>query len=154
MALSTAAKAATACGVLVVLAAAWFVSGNARDPASVPSSSGAITVPGGSKLLSAQECAKSLVCTAPKFMKEAGAPCRKAIEDLAAYAPRWEQASTDRMFRDYAWLDAAKGTITYQGNEAQFQNAGGVWQPVAYECDYDPATKQVIEARAKGAAGR
>lgn len=104
--------------------------------------------------LTAEECAKRIDCIGPKHAAAAGPPCRKAIENLAAYAPRWAQAGTDRLFRDQLWLEQARGTITFLGHDAEFQNAAGIWQPVAYECDYDPATQSVLEARVKGAAGR
>lgn len=96
-----------------------------------------------------QDCRKYLRCAALTVMRSASQLCKEPIEQLAAYSPEWLEPAADSIFHDYMWLDAAKGTITFSGNKARFQNAGGARMPVAYECDFDPATGQVLDARAR-----
>ncbi len=96
-----------------------------------------------------QDCRKYLRCAALTVMRSASQLCKAPIEQLAAYSPQWLEPAAESIFNDYMWLDAARGTITFTGNRARFQNAGGALMPVAYECDFDPATGQVLDARAR-----
>ncbi|HSI52372.1 MAG TPA: hypothetical protein VK981_00300 [Ramlibacter sp.] len=98
-------------------------------------------------------CAKVLGCAAGLAIEDAGKQCRPQIEELAAFAPRWTNRANESIFVDHMWLQQDKGTLTFMGKHAQFQDAGGRFAPVAYECDYDPATRQVLAVRAKAAAG-
>ncbi len=96
-----------------------------------------------------QDCSRYLRCAAQKAVREASLHCRLPIEQLAAFSAQWTEPGADSIFHDYNWLDERKGTITYLGNKVHFQNAGGAKMPVAYECDFDPATSQVLDARAR-----
>ena len=96
-----------------------------------------------------QDCRKYLRCAALTVMRSASQLCKAPIEQLAAYSPEWQEPAAESIFNEYMWLDAARGTITFIGNKARFQNAGGTLMPVAYECDFDPATGQVLDARAR-----
>ena len=100
----------------------------------------------------AQPCHQVLNCAAAQAMQAASEACRPAIEQLAAFAPRWTQGAAQPIFTEYAWLDRQRGTITYFGNRAEFQDAGGGFAAVAYECDFDPIARNVLDARARGAA--
>lgn len=120
--------------------AAWYAADTAAPalPAAVRAD-----MPAG------QDCSKYLRCAALKAVREASEFCRQPIEQLAAFSPQWAEPGADSIFHDYTWLDERKGTITYIGNKVHFQNAGGGRMPVAYECDFDPATNQVLDARAR-----
>ena len=101
-----------------------------------------------------QDCSKYLRCAAVKVMREASLACRGPIEQLAAFSPKWTEPGADSIFSDYSWLDERRGIITFTGNKVQFQNAAGAVMPVAYECDFDPALNQVVDARARVGAAR
>ncbi|MEP6872703.1 MAG: hypothetical protein ABI939_12760 [Anaerolineaceae bacterium] len=55
----------------------------------------------------------------------------------------------ERKFAHFRWLDQSRGTITYVGNKAEFQNGFGAYGPVIYECDFDPATDKVLALRVR-----
>jgi hypothetical protein len=140
--------AAVAAGVALLLgAAAWWGAGPAVRPDANPVSGAASPPPA-----AAQPCHLVLNCAAAQALQSASEACRPAIEQLAVFAPRWTQGATQPIFTDYAWLDRGRGTITYFGNRAEFQDAGGAFAAVAYECDFDPAARQVLDARVRGAA--
>jgi hypothetical protein len=44
-----------------------------------------------------------------------------------------------------AWADKAKGTIIYTGDKVKFQNGFGAWQHMIYHCEFDPATKSIVD---------
>lgn len=100
------------------------------------------------------KCKNLLLCTSAQVVRAAGTACRQSIEQLAVYSPRWTYEAPEKMFNDSTWLSQEKGTITFFGHEAQFQNAGGLYQDVNYECDYDPAANAVLDARVKGASAK
>ena len=52
-------------------------------------------------------------------------------------------------FDRFTWLQQTRGTVTLAGDRAEFRNAAGAYLPVAYGCDFDPATLAVIEARVR-----
>jgi len=140
--------AVAAAGVVLLLgAAAWWVAGPAVRTDANPG-------PGvtGPPTTAAQPCHQVLNCAAAQTLQAASEACRPAIEQLAVFAPRWTQGASQPIFTDYAWLDRARGTITYFGNRAEFQDGGGAFAAVAYECDFDPAARQVLDARVRGAA--
>ena len=139
---------AVAVGALVLISpvAWWAVAPTAApDRATPPTAS---VQPQAASL----PCHQVLNCAAAQAMQAASEACRPAIEQLAAFAPRWTQGAGQPIFSDYAWLDRAQGKITYFGNRAEFQNAGGAFATVAYECDFDPAARKVLDARAQGVA--
>lgn len=134
-------------GAIVIGAgyAGWRYMGAATPPPSAASSSAAPVE---------QDCNKYIRCKAMQVIRDASARCKEPIEQLAAFSSQWKEPGADTIFHDYVWLDQGKGTITFLGNKVQFQNAGGANMPVAYECDFDPATGIVLDARARvGAPG-
>lgn len=98
-------------------------------------------------------------CTVSKVIVPATAACVVAVEELAGFGVRWLDDAATAKFDRFVWLQPARGTVTLAGGHAEFRNAGGAYLPIAYECDFDPATLAVIEARARpgtstpGAAG-
>lgn len=42
-----------------------------------------------------------------------------------------------------------QGVVIYLGNSMRVQNRYGGWEPVSYECDYDPNSKKSIDVRLK-----
>jgi hypothetical protein len=89
-------------------------------------------------------------CTVAKVIVPAAAACAASVEDLAGFGVRWLDAdSTTARFDRVAWLEAARGTVTLGGGRAEFRNAAGAYLPVDYDCDFDPATLAVLEARAR-----
>ncbi len=70
----------------------------------------------------------------------AATACKADIEDLAGHRVRWsDETSAVPRFARFAWRDRAQGTITFIGDQAEFENGAGSFQPVTYECDFDPA---------------
>lgn len=132
------------CGVLVIALAAWWLDGppaGGEGTGALPAGFDAAPLP----------CAQVLGCAAQRVMGDASGQCRPQIEQQAVFTPRWTHASGESIFRDYAWLQRERGTITFMGSYAEFQDASGRFGPVAYECDYDPASRQVLGVRVKTA---
>lgn len=89
-------------------------------------------------------------CTIARVIVPAATACAAAVEDLSGFGVRWLDAdSTTARFDRVAWLEAARGTVTLGGGHAEFRNAAGSYLPVDYDCDFDPATLAVLEARAR-----
>ena len=137
-----------AAGTVALLAiAGWWWAGTQTAPGeggAGPSIGTAQPVDGKPSNL---PCSKVLGCVAGRAIDDAGKQCRPQIEQLAVFAPRWTNKPGDSIFVDYLWLQQDKGTLTFQGRHAEFQDAGGRFGPVAYECDYDPATRTVLNVR-------
>ncbi len=89
-------------------------------------------------------------CAAAKVMVPATTACSASVEQLASFGVRSldADAATPRFDR-FARLQAARGSVTLGGGRAEFRNAAGAWLPVDYDCDFDPATPAVLEARAR-----
>ncbi len=145
--MAAGAKLAAVLAGAAVLGAVGLYLTAAPDTPRISSTAGT-NVP---RVTAATDCSKVLSCVAPKFQREASDSCRAPIEELATFAPRWKQLPGDTIFDGYEWLVVAQGSIRYFGHRAEFGNAGGVFSPVAYECDFDPATRRVIDVRVKGA---
>lgn len=95
-------------------------------------------------------CGNELQCAASKGIAAAGVSCKRDIERLASYSVRWTDTGLlETKFDRFRWLDSTKGTITFIGDKAEFQNGFGVYQPVIYECDFDPAINKVLNTRAE-----
>lgn len=89
-------------------------------------------------------------CAAAKVIVAASSACAASVEELAGFGVRWLGADPGgQKFDRFAWLDAARGTLTLGGGQAEFRNAGGAYLPVDYECDFDPATLTALQARAR-----
>lgn len=97
----------------------------------------------------AAECVKDLSCWADHHHIEATIRCEKYVERLAKYSHQWTDKWHETKFSHFRWKNSKKGTVTYIGDKIRFQNGFGAWQNSVYECDFDPASKQVLDVRAK-----
>ena len=89
-------------------------------------------------------------CVVAKVIVPATTACAAAVEELAGFGVRWRDAGAAApKFDRFTWLQQARGTVTLAGDRAEFRNAAGAYLPVAYGCDFDPATLAVIEARVR-----
>ena len=89
-------------------------------------------------------------CVVAKVIVPATTACAAAVEALAGFGVRWHGAgATAPKFDQFTWLQQARGTVTLAGDRAEFRNAAGTYLPVAYGCDFDPATLAVLEARVR-----
>lgn len=83
-----------------------------------------------------QSCAKDdLQCIGNKGVVAAGIYCKDAIERLAEYSVKWTDGTFETKFSRFRWNDKDKGTVTYLGDKAEFQNGFGAYDQVHYECD-------------------
>ena len=98
-------------------------------------------------------CGTELQCAVKKVIGNASAYCKRPIEELAVYSVKWVDAEVfeSRVGR-FKWLNQDKGTITFVGDKAQFQNASGTYMSVTYECDFDPAANAVLDVRVRASA--
>jgi hypothetical protein len=141
-----------AASAFVIAIGAWWFYGTSGSPGA-----GDKTASGNAQAVAAKPsqlpCSKLLGCAAGRAIEDAAKQCQPQIEQLAVFAPRWTQRPGQSIFIDFMWLQAERGTITFLGKDVEFQDAAGNFGPVAYECDYDPVAKQVLNVRAK-TAGR
>ena len=92
-------------------------------------------------------------CVVAKVIVPATTACAAAVEELAGFGVRWLDAGAAApKFDRFTWLQPARGTVTLAGDRAEFRNAAGAYLPVAYGCDFDPATRAAIEARVRPAS--
>lgn len=98
-------------------------------------------------IISSSECKTTLQCWGDKHSVSAAARCQRPIERLAKYSHKWTDELVEPKMSRFRWKNKEKGIITYLGDKIQFQNGFGAWQNVIYECDYDPATKKVLDIR-------
>ncbi|MOA61092.1 hypothetical protein D3C78_1861450 [compost metagenome] len=81
-------------------------------------------------------------------MVSASVSCKKPVERLAKYSARWTDGTFDMKFSHYRWKNQEQGTVTYIGDKIEFQNGFGAFQKHIYECDFNPASEQVLAVRA------
>ena len=93
------------------------------------------------------ECRVTLGCWAEKTLVAASIQCREPVERLARFSFKWLDKWYEPKFSHYRWAAKEKGIVTYLGDRLEVQNVFGAWQPHIYECDFDPAGKQVIAVR-------
>ncbi len=93
-------------------------------------------------------CRKTLKCWGEKHIINASVDCESAIERLALNSSKWTDSWAEQKFTHYRWKSQADGYMTYIGDRIQFQNGFGAMVNHIYECDYDPAHKKVLNARA------
>lgn len=98
------------------------------------------------------KCKTDLQCWGDKNLIYASVACEKVIPRLAKYTYEWTDGWLDMRLSRWRWDDKEAGTLTYLGDKIKFQNGFGAWQDMIYQCDYDPATKTVLDVRAS--AGR
>ena len=128
-------------GAMVACAAAalWFLGG--RDHLAVVDAAR----PAASH---AAPCESDAQCVGGRHAAAAAAACKAGIEDLASNGVRWsDPAVPGPRFSRSRWLDQPRGTLTFAGDQAAFETASGAWQPVSYECDFDPAPGKLLQAR-------
>ncbi len=94
------------------------------------------------------ECAQNLQCYGSKNVSTASVYCKDYIGRLAKYSMRWTDGTFESKFSRFKWLNKEKGTMTFVGDKAEFQNGFGAYQAFIYECDIDPSTHGVIDVRA------
>jgi hypothetical protein len=94
-------------------------------------------------------CRQDFKCWGEQHKFDASLPCKRAIERFASLDARWTNFALDTPFSGLSWDDPAKGTIAYYGDSVEFQNGLGAWMKYNYRCDFDPATKTVINAWAR-----
>ncbi len=95
-------------------------------------------------------CAADLQCAGKRNVAAASANCKHDIEELAGYGVRWtDTAHREPRFDRFNWHDRDRGTITFIGDQAEFETASGAYQPVIYECDFDPAVNKALAARVR-----
>jgi hypothetical protein len=92
------------------------------------------------------ECKTDLQCMGQENIFLAGAYCQDQIARLARYSVRW--TDTTRKFSRFRWLNKEQGSLTFVGDKVEFQNGFGAYMPHTYECDFDPASKKVLDVRA------
>ena len=89
-------------------------------------------------------------CVAIKVIVPATTACAAAVEELAGFGVRWlDEGAASPKFDRFSWLQVARGSVTMAGGRAEFRNAAGAYTPVEYDCDFDPVTLTVLEARAR-----
>jgi hypothetical protein len=93
-------------------------------------------------------CRKDLQCWGDKHSISGGVYCKDPVEKLAKFTARWTDGTFETKFSHFRWLDQSKGTLTLIGDKIEFQNGFGAYQGHTYECDFDPATNQVLAVRA------
>lgn len=94
-------------------------------------------------------CKQDLQCWGDKQSVSAGVYCADPVEKLAKYSARWTDGTLEPKFSHFRWLNKEQGTLTVIGDKIEFQNGFGAYQAYTYECDYDPATKTVLDVRAQ-----
>jgi len=94
-------------------------------------------------------CMKDLQCWGDRHTGAAGVYCDDKVESLASYSARWTDGMLEPKFSHFRWLNKDQGTLTFIGDKIELQNGFGAWQNHIYECDYNPATKQVMDVRAR-----
>lgn len=93
-------------------------------------------------------CVQTLQCWGDKHSISGGVYCKDPVEKLAKFTARWTDGTFETKFSHFRWLDQSKGTLTLIGDKIEFQNGFGAYQGHVYECDFDPATNQVLAVRA------
>lgn len=93
-------------------------------------------------------CRKTLQCWGDKHSISGGVYCKDPVEKLAKFSARWTDGTFETKFSHFRWLNQSKGTLTLIGDKIEFQNGFGAYQGHIYECDFDPATDQVLAVRA------
>ncbi|WP_423359080.1 hypothetical protein [Pseudomonas citronellolis] len=98
--------------------------------------------------ISDTDCKKDLQCWGDKHLISASVACQGQVERLAKYSFKWTDGTFEPKFSRFRWTNQDKGFVTYVGDKIQLQNGFGAFQNYIYECDFDPATKAVLDVRA------
>lgn len=95
------------------------------------------------------DCRKDLQCWGDRQSMAGSGVCKDAVEKLAKYSARWVDGTLEMKFDRFRWKNQQTGEITLVGDKVEFQNGFGAYQRHIYECDYNPDTKSVTDARAE-----
>ena len=148
--------ALVATGLTLGVALAWLL--RSGRPELAPTRSVAVASVGPADVASRASAGELLCdarCAAAKVLVPATTACAISVEELATFGVRWMGAdSASPKFDRFAWLEPARGTLTLGGEHAEVRNASGAYLPVEYDCDFDPATLAVIEARLRPRAAK
>ena len=85
-------------------------------------------------------CRQDLRCWGDKHSLAATFACQPLIESLAKYAFKWTDGWLGAKLERFRWKDRTEGSISYTGDEIQFQNGFGAWSRMTYWCHYNPET--------------
>jgi hypothetical protein len=77
---------------------------------------------------------------------DAAWPCKTAIEDSAKYDLRWTNGWLSMYFNRWGSVAREDGHLILVGDTAEAQNGFGGWVRVNYRCEFDPASKKIIDA--------
>lgn len=94
-------------------------------------------------------CRQDLQCWGDRHLIAAAIRCEDGIERLALYTMEWTDGILEPKFSRFRWSPLGDGILVYIGDTARFQNGFGAWQNMVYECTYDPATEQALDANAR-----
>lgn len=93
------------------------------------------------------ECKALLQCWGDKHLLAAQQVCREKIEQTAKFDARWTTGTFEPIFAGHRWQRKDAATLTYMGDSVEFQTPLGTWFRHRYQCDFDPATKAVLDVR-------
>ncbi len=93
-------------------------------------------------------CKLDLQCWGDKNSVGASVYCKSYVEKLAKYSVRWTDGTFETKFSRFRWLNKEKAILTFVGDKIEFQNGFGAYQAHIYECDFDPASKTILDVRA------
>lgn len=96
-----------------------------------------------------KRCKADLQCWGDKHSIEATFACDDIIPRFAKFSYEWTDRWYEPKFSHFRWSDKANSTVTFIGDKIRFQNGFGAWQDMIYECDYDPSTKAILDARVR-----
>jgi hypothetical protein len=94
-------------------------------------------------------CWTLIECWGEKFLPSATVRCRGHVERLSDNGHQWMDTVVEPKFSRYRWIAQGRGAITYLGDKIRFQDGGGGWQNMVYECDFDTASQNVLAVRAE-----
>jgi len=97
--------------------------------------------------ISDAECMKDIQCWSERTLYDASLPCVRAIERMPNFSHRWTDGFLEPKFSRIRWIDQSTGKITFIGDKIEVQNQFGAYQGFIYECDFDPTSKKVLDAR-------
>lgn len=90
-------------------------------------------------------CKQTLQCWGDKHSLKATFASQDTIERHAKHQFKWTDGWMGSKMTRFRWLDRNALTVTYIGDQIQFQNGFGAWQNMIYYCDYDPINERVLK---------
>ena len=86
-------------------------------------------------------CRQDLQCWGDKNALAATFACEPLIESMARYDYKWTDGWLGVKLERFRWNNRAEGSLSYTGDEIQFQNGFGAWLRMTYWCHYNPETR-------------